>query len=171
MPKVITRDRLIATIQKFDGLWKVPEPYVWKLDHTKRRVYFLTCKCGKSKWVAWRKIVQGECLGCRSCRRKTHGMRYDPIYLSWHGLRKKRVEMVPEWQRSWKTFYKWAKPLYAKGWKLIRVDSKLPYGPDNCDYVPICRKRIEVASTSNVLTLPIGRVEETTLPYIYAVAE
>lgn len=96
-------------------------------------------------------------MGCRSCRRKTHGLRYHPLYLSWHGLKKKRKPFVPEWE-NFKTFERWARGFYEKGWKLIRVDATLPYGPDNCDYVPICRKRGVIVPVGEA-ALPIGSIQ------------
>lgn len=95
-------------------------------------------------------------MGCRSCRRKTHGLRYDPLYLSWHGLKKKRKPFVPEWE-NFQTFERWARPYYEKGWKLIRVNATLPYGPDNCDYVPIRRKKLQWVAAGDT-ALPIGLV-------------
>ena len=49
--------------------------------------------------------------------------------------------MVPQWA-EFKGFEAWASKLFEPGWKLIRLNRNLPYGPDNCDYTPINRKKI-----------------------------
>lgn len=155
MPKIITREEVIFKIKEHQGLWQVPNPIVWKLDSYKRKMYWLICRCGTGKWIRWAHLSKGERMGCRSCRKKTHGKRYTPLYQTWFKI---KPEAIPSWQ-DFLTFEKWAAPLYEKGWKLIRIDSNLPYGPNNCDYVPIRKKKARsgdpASLQANLVSLPI----------------
>jgi hypothetical protein len=65
--------------------------------------------------------------------------------------------MVAEWRTDFLAFYEWSKELYAPGWKFIRYNANLPYSPDNCDYVPMKRKKaVGDEMVIDSFTLPIG---------------
>lgn len=142
MPKVIDREQFVQVLILHKALWRWPQYLKWKYDSNKRKVYHLICMCGKPKWVPWRKLQQGSCLGCRSCRShlKKHGKSRTALYLCWHDLRKNKKPLVEDWV-VFENFERWAKGLYEKGFKLIRIDKELPYGPENCDYVLINKRK------------------------------
>lgn len=133
----------------------------WKMVKGRRYV-LMNCKCGKRNWVSWNQYQQGSIKGCKSCRSflRKHGHGKDPIWVSWKDM-KRRNRKKNNIIRSWwffPSFEEWAKPLYSPGWKLVRIDKTLPYGPDNCDYVPINKKDI-IIPTSNML--PISDLQKS----------
>lgn len=126
----------------------------WKMVKDRRYV-LMQCSCGAKKWVGWNRFQQGLAVGCKSCRSplRKHGRGHSPLHVTWSDLNRRHADdMVSEW-KIYEAFESWAKNLYELGWKLIRIDSSLPYGPDNCDYVPIRRKNIPETIE---FTLPIG---------------
>ena len=154
-----TMEQMQALVIKFDMFWK-PSLEFKKDPKTRRRIYLMECKCGKTQWVRWNHFQQGLTRGCKSCTSglRTHGRSKDPLYVSWRALKKNKRDLVPEW-RQFIHFRQWAKPLWAPGWKLVRFDNSQPFGPDNCDYVPINRRNyVPLQESPDTIKLPTGNL-------------
>jgi len=127
-----------------------------------KRYVWMHCKCGTSKWVEWGRLRRGLAQGCASCRNNNRkhdrlhvGMR-DPVFVAWQDmlrLRGKR-KVTASWH-TFENFEEWARPLYTKGWRLKRLDRQRPYGPENCDYVPVNVNHAE--ELLKVAALPFGK--------------
>lgn len=128
----------------------------WKMVKNRRYV-LMQCTCGSQpRWVSWNRFQQGYATGCKSCKSalRTHGRGHTPLHVTWKDLQRRYgKDIAPEW-RTFEGFERWAKLLYAPGWKLKRLDSSQPYGPDNCDYMPIKRKNPCLLIE---LSLPVGQ--------------
>ena len=149
-----------ALVIKYDMFWK-PSLEFKKDPKTKRRSYRMECRCGKTQFVRWNHYQQGLTRGCKSCTSalKTHGKSKDPLFVSWRGLKKNNPNQICSEWKSFDNFRRWAKPLWARGWKLMRLDPTLPYGPDNCDYMPISRRNIvPLQESPDTIRLPKGNL-------------
>jgi hypothetical protein len=140
--KMPSKEEFEAVLRKHNVMWT----YLghWQLSKTKRRQYWMKCKCGLRKWVQWSTIQQGKSHGCKSCTSplKKHGYSRDPIYMVWQHMVKTHGNKVsPLWRSDFKPFHNWAKPLWAKGFRLHRIDEAKDFSPYNCDFVPNQRKR------------------------------
>jgi hypothetical protein len=126
----------------------------WKMVN-KRRYVFMQCKCGDKHWVSWNRFQQGYATGCKSCRSalRTHGRGHAPLQVAWKDLNRRHKDALVEEWKEFKAFEKWARAMWEPGWKLVRINRKKPYGPDNCDYMPINRKN---PSARSELQLPVG---------------
>lgn len=61
-----TLEKMHHIVKKYDLFWK--PTLVFKRDiKTKRRLYWMTCKCGLKRWVRWNQFSMGLVRGCRSC--------------------------------------------------------------------------------------------------------
>jgi len=139
----------IQSLYKPTGDWEI---------RGQKRFLLMECICGKRKWVSWNQFQAGTVRGCPKC---ASGKRIcpegrGPLYESWKLLRRRgRGIVVPEWD-DFLNFKKWAEPLWSPGWRIIRIDLKLPYGPDNCDYIPISRKNVAPIKESGGLPIGMG---------------
>ena len=150
-----TLEKMQEIVATYNMFWK--PSLIFKSDpKTKRRVFLFECKCGKKQWVRWNHFQQGLTRGCKSCTsaQLKHGLSKDPLFRTWRSF-KGYVDKI--WLK-FENFKKWATPLYSPGWKLIRINVAMPYGPDNCDYVPINKRDLgkEINLSPGPLELPTG---------------
>jgi hypothetical protein len=147
---------MIEVIRERGALWRLTKKRVFcRLDKFKRREYWLACQCGVEQWVRWARLQQGKSLGCRSCRShlRKHGKRYEKTYQMWHDLLKKskRLGLVAGWA-NYEEFDAWVVRFgWQRGDKMVRIDSSKPWGPDNCDFVLIKKKKADDA-----VSLPVS---------------
>ena len=161
MPKLLTVDDVKKVIKNKNALWVLTEKRLYsRLDSFKRKEYWLRCQCGHEQWVRWARLQQGKSLGCRSCRSrlKKHGKRFTVAYQMWHDMHKKARRH--NLQVLWKTleeFEFWLDSMdWQKGFKLVRIDLKQGWGPDNCDLVLI--RKTKSVQTADVPKLISGLV-------------
>jgi hypothetical protein len=135
MPKIITYHDMQIVKQKHNALWK--PSLLFKYDKDKRKMYWFTCECGKSKWILWRKFQQGESRGCRSCMRKKWSVKTDSAYYPlkkiWYNINRSRHSHIPIHWESYDHFKSWAFDNgYTDGYYLKRKSRLLGYSSENC---------------------------------------
>lgn len=154
--KLPTEERIQEIIEKYQVLWRPTYPLSWKSSSDDRRMFHMKCQCGRKQFVRWSKFSQGQAIGCRSCMTglRTHGLSSDPIYRTWRYLRYEGRLLCEEW-KEFEGFRLWARKYYHPDFEIILWDKHLPYGPDNCDYVPRSRQDIKVEGLTD---LPAGTI-------------
>ena len=157
---IVTKEDLEQGIREHKSLWSVPNDLTMRKGKQGLSFFYLRCRCGDYHWVRGARVKKGTSRGCRKCMHTTHGKSYTQLYKTWHDLKKKNRPLCPSWQ-SYPKFEQWASRYYEPGFKLIRIDLKADYSPQNCDYVlinksdkPVPATVVETTHTENLL--PIG---------------
>jgi len=94
--RVPTLLEMEALILKHGMLW-IPTLLHKTNKKTKRRLFWMSCKCGKRVWVRWGRFQQGGHKGCRSCGirigKGTYANEYHskhPITSAWRNINFRR---------------------------------------------------------------------------------
>lgn len=122
-----------------------------------RVTFACLCDCGNSINVVSYSLKEGNTTSCgcfreelRVKRKTTHGKRKTNLYGVWANIKQRcrnknassflwyggvGIRLCEEWN-DFEKFYSWAKSHgYKEGLSIDRIDSKLGYSPDNCQWI------------------------------------
>jgi len=104
------------------------------------RVYACKCECGHSSEVFRHNLLSGKSLGCFSCRKQSayHGYssrkdsRRKHLYSKWTSYKNRKL-LCEEW-KDINVFMEWCDDIgVEQNDVLMRIDTSLPYAPDNIE--------------------------------------
>jgi len=117
----------------------------------RKSIWTVHCDCGTEKAMTAVEFLKGreKSCGCQRYARmhRTHGMSRHPAYAVWRSMRdrcqlpthqawknygRRGITVCPEWDASFKAFWRDMGPTYQSGLTIERVDNNAGYSAANC---------------------------------------
>ena len=130
---------------------------------SRKTQWLCQCSCGKRSVVKSANLKNGNTRSCGCLEQeskmhanKKHGLRHHPLYHTWLNVKDRcnnpnnrhynnyggrGINICPQWQECFKSFYDWA---MSSGWKrgltIERINVNGDYAPANCCWIPLSQQ-------------------------------